>query len=138
MITDSGTSSFFGMSSRLADHRLVSEVNPIEITDGNRRIPNEIGEAGNVSEYAHSGGLRNYRRRASQTIPCPIVRGKSAFFPLVGHPESSGSVDHDLFADGTDRFAGHIIRIEVDFFDGNAGLNSVADTYRRAKIQVLI
>ena len=129
---------FRGMRRSLADHRLVTEVNSIEITDGDRRIPNEIGQAGNVSEYAHSGGLRNYRRRASQTIPCPIVRGKSGFISSVGDPEGGSTVDYDLFANRTDRFAGHVIRIRVDLLDRDPGLNRVADTHGGAEIQVLV
>ena len=126
------------MRTRLIDHSLVTEVNSIEITDSDRRIPNEIGQAGNVSEYAHSGGLRNYRRRASQTIPCPIVRGKSGFISPVRDPEGGSTVDNDLFADRTDCFAGHVVRIRVDHLDRDPGLDRVADTHWGAEIQVLV
>ena len=43
----------------LVNHCPVTEMDAIEVTDGDRGIPDKIRQPRNVSEYAHCGGLGN-------------------------------------------------------------------------------
>ena len=63
------------MRCRLANHRLVTEMDAIEVTDGDRGIPDKIRQPRNVSEYAHCGSLGNYRKGSSQTNNPPGMAG---------------------------------------------------------------
>lgn len=59
------------MRGRFGNHRLVTEMNAIEITDRDRGIPDEIRQPSDVSEYAHCGDVGSYRKGSSQTINPP-------------------------------------------------------------------
>ena len=65
------------MRSRLGNHRLVTEMDAIEITDGDRGIPDKIRQPSDVSEYAHCGDLGSYRKGSSQTINPPRTAEKA-------------------------------------------------------------
>src|SRR3546814_1603944 len=65
---------------RLADHRLVAEMHPVEIADGERRAARGWRNAIDVMDEQHCGGCRTQPRGASQTLPAQPA-------PPLRHPD---------------------------------------------------
>ena len=127
----------FRMRTRLVDHSLVTEVNSIEISDGDRRTPYELWKPGNMSEYAHSGGLRNYRCRASQTIPTPEVTENQVFLRLFGTQRLQYRQSQPFRRSNRPLRRSHC-SFGIDNLYRNTGLNRIADAHRVSEVKVLI